>query len=476
MAPTSEGSKLLEAVLEPLDIPQALSIAAREEFRRIANWLGATGSPLAEFNRDLYPQGSFRLGTPVHPISSADEFDIDLVCELGIEKQDVTQKELKALVGDRLKADTAGAGVLRERRRCWTLSYKGQFHLDVLPTIPDPGHATRGVLLTDRELRHWQHSNPVGYAEWFFSRTTTQLLAERDALAKSTKVDIEDVPEWGVRTPLQRAVQLLKRHRDVHFRSDVENRPASIVITTLSGRQYNGQADLRTAAVEILDGMEGHIEDRSGDWWIVNPAHPQENFADKWNERPALRDAFLRWRERAYEDLDSLFHLGSIRDAATLLEKSFAASIDARDNVFKSFVPSTVSNAIPDTGVLAHRKPLAWPVHAEYECSVDARSSRPTGAGRWRLLSPGEPKTASFKFVARTNAPPPFEVFWQITNSGEEARLAGQLRGGFERGEGATGVVRHETASYRGTHIVQAFVVKQGAVVATSREVRVRIR
>lgn len=31
---------------------------------------------------------------------------------------------------------------------------------------------------------------------------------------------------------------------------------------------------------------------------IANPAHPNENFADKWNELPVRRERFLAWLAR----------------------------------------------------------------------------------------------------------------------------------------------------------------------------------
>jgi hypothetical protein len=30
--------------------------------------------------------------------------------------------------------------------------------------------------------------------------------------------------------------------------------------------------------------MDARIENRYGRWWVPNPAHSDENFADKWNE------------------------------------------------------------------------------------------------------------------------------------------------------------------------------------------------
>jgi hypothetical protein len=89
------------------------------------------------------------------------------------------------------------------------------------------------------------------------------------------------VPEWEVRSTLQRVVQILKWHCMLRFANDPDNRPPSILITTLAHRAYTGERDLFTATRNTLDGMDTYIENRNGSWWVPNPAHEEENFADK---------------------------------------------------------------------------------------------------------------------------------------------------------------------------------------------------
>ena len=232
------ASRVLTREIADLDIPDAIADEAVLEFQRVAMWLGAEESPLQRYDPQLYPQGSFRLGTPVRPVGGTGDFDIDLVCRLNIRKEQITQKDLKRIVGDRLKADEELRKRLKELRRCWTLGYQPSFHLDVLPCIPDAEMQTTGILLTDKELLRWQFSNPIGYANWFFDRMRYVLTEAQKAYARAQNINIEDVPEWRVRTPLQRAVQVLKRHRDVRFIDDEDRRPVSIIITTLAGHAY----------------------------------------------------------------------------------------------------------------------------------------------------------------------------------------------------------------------------------------------
>ena len=114
--------------------------------------------------------------------------------------------------------------------------------MDVLPALPDVEAQPNGILLTDRELVRWQPSNPVDFADWFYAQMAREYREAREVLAK--QMDVEDVPAWYVKTTLQRTVQALKRHRDLYFADAPEDRPASIIITTLAARAYPGAGSL----------------------------------------------------------------------------------------------------------------------------------------------------------------------------------------------------------------------------------------
>jgi hypothetical protein len=180
----------------------------------------------------------------VRPISNEDHYDIDLVCRLAIGKEATTQKRVKTMVGDRLKERSDLAEAIEESRRCWRLNLADHFHLDTLPCIANIERAPNGILLTDTDLTKWQKSNPIAYADWFRTRMTVVFEQRRYELAKAMKADIQAVPEWQVKTPLQRAVQILKRHRDVYFQNDLDKRPVSIILTTLAALSYNNESDI----------------------------------------------------------------------------------------------------------------------------------------------------------------------------------------------------------------------------------------
>lgn len=319
-------SMLLDGAVEVLDISPNLYDDAVTRYEEVGDWLAEHGNP----GLQIYPQGSFRLGTVVRPSTPKGEYDIDLVCLLPIQPRSTTQDNLKQRIGERLadywiwkqsQGHHDGPTDLIARRRCWTLVYDG-FHLDVLPSVPDPEHRPDGILLTDKDLREWQHSNPIGYAQWFQQRSELA----RTVLEKRA-ANVAKVPDWQFRSPLQRLVQILKWHCMIMFEGDPDNRPPSILITTLAGRAYTGVEDLFTATRGVLHHMPEFIEPRNGRWWVANPAHPEENFTDKWNEYPERRKAFYAWLKEITTTMNELagMHGQGMKKVAERMAKSFAA-------------------------------------------------------------------------------------------------------------------------------------------------------
>lgn len=321
-------SRVLDATAGELDISPQQFALAEHLYTDLGQWLVALGIG----DPEVYPQGSFRLGTVLRPTAGGD-FDIDLVFLRFLAKESITQDELRAQAGQLLRAYIAARGAdngnptLKERGRCWELIYSGdRFHMDVLPVIPDPDGDDTAVLLSDRDLFLWQHSNPIGYADWFWSSMGEAVDVARAQLAAALSRQVEDVPRWLVRTTLQRVVQLLKLHRDTFFRRNPHDKPASILVTTLATHAYSGESDLYEAFRKVARSLPSHVEWRNGTWWVPNPAHEDENFADKWNTSPDRKRHFDRWIEALIADTDRWATSNGVDETVRSLGTSFGAA------------------------------------------------------------------------------------------------------------------------------------------------------
>lgn len=483
-------ASVLYTSADKLDIPDHVYEDATLKYEDVGEHLGAEGSDLHDYNPQIYVQGSFRLGTVVQPYGRDDEYDIDLVCQLEIKKESVTQKDLKDKVGNRLKKREDLAKMLEPSRRCWILDYPAEvgmpgFHMDILPSIPNEERKPTGILLTDTELKKWQKSNPIAYAEWFKKRMEVIFRVKKEALADSMFASIEEVPDWRVRTPLQRSVQILKRHRDIHFEKKPKVRPVSIVLTTLAAHAYQNEEDIFDALMGIAKRMPNFIENRNGRWWVQNPVDDGENFADKWNDYPERRLAFMDWLQKVRTDFDNVSRAETVAHGLIILDESLgrgtmdkvAAELGVKREGFLPAVIPTVP-LVPELGDARHAQAPLWPVAVQYPVNVSKTVYRAKNGKRlWIFGDASVPRKVWIKFKAVTTAPEPHKIMWQIVNTGVEAISAGQPRGDFELSEDTEPNVRWESTAYRGTHWVEAFVINSaGVCIGRSGTVLVKIR
>ena len=296
---------LLSKIADELNITATMQEKAIRSYEAVGKWIGDG----VNYDVKIMPQGSMNLGTVVRPIDDSDDYDVDLVCLLKNGYR-LSLSQIKNLVGDRLKEHKTYQQLLeKEGKRCWTMQYD-EFHMDILPCVPkeqffiEP-YLTAIKLTHKNELGIYEarFSDPYAYHIWFEKRMEKTLKIEKRIFAEKHQVEIDKVPTYKMRTPLQKVIQILKRHRDICFQGDNEEAPISIIITTLAAWAYDGEENVYEALCNILDKMPEHFQVRNGEFWIENPVMKEENFADKWNTAHSKQTAFVRWLARARKEL-----------------------------------------------------------------------------------------------------------------------------------------------------------------------------
>lgn len=365
-------SALLLGTVEEMDIPPDLYRLAEARYQDVGQWLSwhaGTGPAW-----DIYPQGSFRLGTVVRPLVRKGEYDIDLVCLRKVAKESITQSQIKADVGTELtlyvqdRRTQGGPTGPKAGRRCWTLSHPG-FHMDILPAIPNPDGSRSGILITDRDVRLWLPSDPIGYSAWFRGRMAIEFAQKRAELAAVRKAaSVEDIPEWEVKTTLQRAVQVFKCHRDLYFEHDFDDRPPSIILTTLAAHAYRGAGNLFTCVLGIARLMPDFIEETATGWRVENPVQPAENFADRWAAAPSKAKKFFAWLGDLQRDLEEAAAGGGIPNVAARLGASFGQepvrkAAERIGRTARSDREAGLLKAAAGTGMLSRTVGTAVPKH-----------------------------------------------------------------------------------------------------------------
>jgi hypothetical protein len=234
---------------------------------------------------------------------------------------------------------------VEERNRCWRLRYSDEvaFHLDALPCVPEEqavinAIVARGVsnewaqiavAITDKRHPDYERitralfsSNPRGFARWFEQRVRASALDRINLLVKQRAyTSVEDVPPYEWKTPLQRAIQLLKRHRDVMFHDNPEVAPISMIITNLSAHAYRGETDLWSALTNIVKEMPRFVSPVRPR--VPNPTNPAEDYADRWTNNTALEENFWSWHTQVRVDLETLARGVENCRVAVLFDTSF---------------------------------------------------------------------------------------------------------------------------------------------------------
>ncbi|GFO57347.1 hypothetical protein GMSM_43540 [Geomonas sp. Red276] len=383
---------LLEKLTSVLELPDSAYERATDRYGDIGEWLGREGSECEAYDPHIFPQGSFRLGTAIRPLVEGDAYDLDLGCELrhGVTKLSHTQESLKAIIGREIDLYRKARGIaapLEEKHRCWRLEYQDHldFHMDIVPCIP-ADDARRGMLFEslrkswhddilaesvahltvsitdDRHPRYrnicedWNISNPEGYAKWFESRMNESF---RTVLEKA---QVDEIPVYKRKTPLQRCVQLLKRHRDLMFQDDPDVKPISIIITTLAARAYSGETDLQAALSGILCGMEKFVGTTTPR--VPNPVNPDEDFTDRWS-RPEcshlrLEQNFWAWLQQVRSDFGNLT---KAEDPAFIVEQAnqkFGATMEVGDLRKSLGLAQGISVIVPKSHSIEATPPKPW--------------------------------------------------------------------------------------------------------------------
>jgi hypothetical protein len=494
-------------IASDLSISQSRYDSAERSYSSIGQWLKRPESALKEFDIRVYLQGSFRLGTAIKPIGSEEHYDLDMICEVSVNKTKITQAQFQDLVGSELVSYTRSHGMDKPEKwdRCWTLNYAedARFHIDFLPSVPDGAEQNRifserrfspnqyiqsAIAITDSKHPNfkihssdWPVSNPNGYAAWFKSRMS-EVRSFSEQLLNKGNVDVADIPTYKKQTALQLAIKVLKRHRDMMYVEQPERKPSSVVITTLAAEAYSGESDLSSAISGILQKMRNFIIcDPNGLYQIYNPTDRRENFADAWNSDAKKADGFFDWLETATNDFEIAAQSTNEIELADALAPRLGRQLVESGQPFQKGMSLSVLSGTPQLPAVildaSHRRPLKWPFVRSKLLNITRVLSTEGGTSTRISSNDFVEQGSTITFEATTTADRPYQVFWQIVNTGSEASDANDLRGTFDEGTFTPGTLtRTEVARYPGTHSVQCFVVKDRKCVARSAPFIVRIK
>lgn len=306
--------KYIVMSLSDLDLSPTMEKNARDKYAALSKYLDEHG-----LNSDFYPQGSFLIGTTIRPYRNGQEhdYDLDILAILKRNKCETDAKSVKNDVGDCIKSSGIyGEKLDSEDRNCWTLKYAEVsdgvgFSLDIVPSVDESiqikdeiresgvsaSKIEKTVAITDKEkdAYNWLTSNPLGFGDWFLEisnnhLTPTMKIEQYKNFSKEFRMvfaSVEEIPTYYYRSNLQRAVQFIKRHRDIYFdRCNLRNeKPSSILISALVADSVKDEWFLSVSEIinRFVTGFKNNSISIMQNGKILNPVDLRENLIENYS-------------------------------------------------------------------------------------------------------------------------------------------------------------------------------------------------
>jgi hypothetical protein len=257
----------------------------------------------------FYPQGSMAIDATISTRGTDDEYDLDIVSQLGGRFRQLTPLET-LIEFDAALANYPVQRVLRQTR-CVTLFYADKMHLDVTPALRVYRSVERESYITHAKGPRpsaddrFVDMNAYGFAQWYGSKTPIELrMAKafhrrwRDQAGFAADADVDDVPhqcDFIVKNTATLALQLLKRFRNIRYATYSVRIPPSVMLSYYAGLAAQPNMSLSAMLVRLANWIIGDIEQASLYGRLLHVANPvctDDVFTDRWPESIAQQNEF----------------------------------------------------------------------------------------------------------------------------------------------------------------------------------------
>ena len=368
----------LRKILEKIDLTKTQRDRAIELYTNVCRAI----EDKIGFTISFYPQGSFATKTAIRPYKNGRDqaYDVDVICEVNVPKESVTSDTLKGYFRDALENSRYSNNFV-EWDKCFTIEFTEQegvdFSIDIIPSVPEdtatlqqlnyitenPYLVKSSVAIPNRDT--WITNNPKGYVLWFENEIIK--FHDRYLLKRSentVSASIEELPEEEFNNNLLSIVKVLKRTRDVfYYRRKSENKPSSIVITTIVGKlakDLTPTANKLELLIQVVTQLQqiktypsNNISKRTNDtgyaisdiitrdmgqWVLNNPANGKDNILSSWNEDENKAKDFFLWIDNLKETFSSLAESTDNQEKSTIeIYNAFAINSPTLDTNKKQF-------------------------------------------------------------------------------------------------------------------------------------------
>jgi hypothetical protein len=386
------------------------------------------------------PQGSWAHKTIIKPPGDTG-FDADLIVFV-TNVPGWTARDFIINLRGLFRASNTYKALVGLKSRCVTLTYAGDFELDVVPCVAQRPNAMHPIEVCNRTDDKFEPTDSERYTQWFQRANT-----------------------WTGGDHLIHVMRLFKYLRDTKQTFSCK----SILLNTLVAERVT-QADalyqptyfpdLPNAFRTLISRLDDHLQARPNIFRIPNPVLQMEDFNRHWDQEKYVNfrqmiHAYRQWTDDAYNERDEkqsikkwrkIFGDEFARGADVLTEEVSAALVPIANVQVSRFGDAVATVKAMGRAILSSaRSNLPWVqappfVMRQQTTTVAVRATvhdAESGPSRGALGS-GDfvPRFKHVRFEATTITSVPFtskdyDVQWQVVNTDTAAGHAKKLRGGF---------------------------------------------
>ncbi|MBD3847297.1 MULTISPECIES: nucleotidyltransferase [Bosea] len=316
--------RILAEIALSIQLPPSLHDKAKSRYDAVRRHLEGTAAFFDQIEH-FYPQGSMAIDATISTRGTDDEYDLDIVSQLGGRFRGMTPLQILIELETAL-ADYPVQKVLRQTR-CVTLYYADKMHLDVTPSLRVIGTLDRESLITHAKGPHrsaddrFVDMNAYGFAQWYASKTPLEPRMAREfhrrwldhaGLAARADAEVDDVPDqchFIVKNTATLALQLLKRFRNIRYAADSGRIPPSVMLSYYAGLAAQPNMSLSAMLARIASWIIREIEQASlygRRLHVANPVCEDDIFTDRWPESIAQQNEFADHLRDLVRSLDAM--------------------------------------------------------------------------------------------------------------------------------------------------------------------------
>lgn len=396
--------------------------------------------------KDHVVQGSVAMSTVIQ--SEEHDYDIDVAIIFDKDNLPEGTTATKNMVVDALKRKTAQFATEPEAKtNCVRIQYQDNYHVDF--AIYRRWKDKDGNFQYEHCGSEWRRRDPRAITQWFNERNEKHNYRLREVV---------------------RLLKMFCKSRN-HWRM-----PSGLILTVLAEEQvgeFCGYERMDERFYYTIKAIRNRLLRNKE---IYNPTDASQSLLLTKEDKDEINNLYKRLDEHIGK-LDVLFRTDcTFEQAVEAWEEFFNHEYWTKlkeDGRTRNILLSESKSPVYDYGYKETEEYIEhlFPIDLQYELRLDCKVTKKNGEkvgmlsnilARHELLIPGY----NLDFIADTNTPPPYDIYWKVRNRGDEAKKRNMVRGQICKTNSLT---HREETSFKGQHYVECYIVKDGIVVAKRR-------